>query len=107
MAFGVFLVEEAERDIEDIHGHIAAHDSVERADAVVDALEDLCASLARLPERGNIPRELRDLGITEFRELHHKPYRAIYRVIGVAVFVHCVIDGRRDMQSLLERRLLR
>jgi len=31
----------------------------------------------------------------------------IYQLIGRNVFVHCVLDGRRDMQSLLERRLLR
>jgi toxin ParE1/3/4 len=30
-----------------------------------------------------------------------------YRIIGEDVIVYCVADGRRDMQSFLERRLLR
>jgi toxin ParE1/3/4 len=43
----------------------------------------------------------------EFREIHFKPYRIIYQIIDKRVFVHCVLDGRRDLQELLERRMLR
>jgi toxin ParE1/3/4 len=50
---------------------------------------------------------LRGLGITEYREVHHDPYRIIYRVFERRVVVYCVLDGRRDMQSLLQMRLLR
>jgi len=107
MPFEVFLVEDAERDIEDIYRYIAEHDSIENAGRVVNALEQLCAKLAELPERGNVPKELRGLGITEYREVHHNPYRIIYRVFERRVVVYCVVDGRRDMQSLLQIRLLR
>ncbi|MET3755393.1 hypothetical protein ABID08_002764 [Rhizobium binae] len=31
----------------------------------------------------------------------------IYRMIGTDVVVYCVVDGRRDMQAFLERRLIR
>jgi toxin ParE1/3/4 len=64
-------------------------------------------ALSELPERGNVPKELSPLGITDYREVHYKPYRIIYRVIGSEVIVHGVLDGRRDMQSLLEGRLIR
>lgn len=42
----------------------------------------------------------------EFRQVNFKPYRLIYRVVGNDVIVYIIADGRRDMQSLLERRLL-
>ena len=35
-----------------------------------------------------------------------KPYRVIYRVLGNVVHVFLIADGRRDMQTLLQRRLL-
>jgi len=35
-----------------------------------------------------------------------KPYRIIYRVMDKTVYVLLIVDGRRDMQPLLERRLL-
>jgi len=62
--------------------------------------------LATFSERGSHPRELLALGIREYRETCFKPYRVIYRIIGKRVFVYLIADGRRDMQTLLERRLL-
>jgi len=47
------------------------------------------------------------MGIREFREIHFKPYRIVYSIHENEVFVHCVLDGRRDMQTLLQQRLLR
>jgi toxin ParE1/3/4 len=64
-------------------------------------------SLSRLPERGAVTKELRDVGIKECREVHFKPYCVIYRVLGSKVYVYLVIDGRRDTQTLLTRRLIR
>lgn len=107
MSFDVFLTEDAERDIEDIWRYVASADGIERADRLLDALEEACACLSELPQRGNVPKELHELGITEYREAHHKPYRIIYRIFGNRVVVYCVADSRWDMQSHLQRRLLR
>lgn len=107
MSFEVFLAEDAERDIEDIWHYVAAADGIERADRLLDALEEACARVSELPHRGNVPKELHEPGITEYREAHHKPYRIIYRIFDNRVIVYCVADGRRDMQGYLQRRLLR
>ncbi|WP_119391904.1 type II toxin-antitoxin system RelE/ParE family toxin [Taklimakanibacter lacteus] len=107
MRYRVLLTDSAERDVEDIYRHIARHDSLVSADRVLEALDDACRRLADMPERGNIPKELVGIGIADYREAHYKPYRIIYRVTGSDVTVYCIVDGRRDMQSFLERRLLR
>jgi len=105
--YKVLLTRRAESDIEDIYNYIAVGDSVRNADLVLAGLEATLARLDEFPERGNVPKELAELGMAEFREAHFKPYRVIYRVTGREVVVYCVLDGRRDMQSLLRRRLLR
>ena len=105
--YRVKLAEDAEQDLIDIYRYVATHDSVEKAAHLLDRLESLCARLAGLPKRGHIPPELGQIGVTAYREIYFKPYRVIYEVIGQDVFIHCVLDGRRDMQSLLQRRLLR
>lgn len=107
MPIAVFLAEDAERDIEDIHRYIARHGGQAIADRILDGIEAACRSLATLPERGNVPKELVTLGITEFRETRFKPYRIIYRVLADRVIVYTVLDGRRDMQTLLLHRLTR
>ena len=58
------------------------------------------------PERGSYPKELVGLGIKEYRQTFFKPYRVIYRVTGSQVIVYLIADGRRDMQTVLARRLL-
>ena len=102
----VLLTQDAERDLDDLHSYIATYDSLENADRVLDRLLEVAESLSTNPERGSVPKELRSLGIQEYRQSFFKPYRLIYRVVDDQVVVYLIADGRRDMQSLLARRLL-
>ena len=85
---------------------IAATDSPQQADYVLGKIEDACLGLYELPERGVYPKELLDLGIRDYREVIFKPCRIICRLQGERAYVYLIADGRRDMQSLLQRRLL-
>lgn len=102
----VLLTAGAEQDLEAIHEYIADYDSVAHAEHVLDRLLAVVESLSRFPERGGHPKELSAVGIREYRQTSFKPYRVIYRVEGTRVIVYVIADGRRDMQSLLARRLL-
>ena len=93
-------------DIEEITAYIAEFDSKAKALHVHDRLNNVIGSLATFPERGSRPRELIELGIREYRQVFFKPYRVIYTVEEKRVLVHMVVDGRRDMQTLLARELL-
>jgi toxin ParE1/3/4 len=53
------------------------------------------------------PPELSRINVTAFLEVHFKPYRILYEIDTATVYMHCVLDGRRDLTTLLERRLLR
>jgi toxin ParE1/3/4 len=104
--YQVLLTRGAEQDLESIHDYIAEFDCKANADRVLDRLLEAVESLATFPERGAYPKELIALGIRDYRQIAFKPYRVIYRVIGQRVYLYVVADGRRDMQSLLARRLL-
>lgn len=105
--YQVQIIDDAERDLFDIFQYVASRDSFENATNLLDELQALCLSLSDQPLRGHIPPELDHVGITDYREVHFKPYRAIYEVAGNNVYIHCVLDGRRDIQSVLQQRLLR
>jgi len=106
MNYQVLLTHSAERDLEGIYDYIAGHDSPQSADYVLDGLLQIVETLSTFPERGAYPPELAALGIREYRQAHFKPYRLIYRVIDKQVFIYLIADGRRDMRTLLERRML-
>jgi toxin ParE1/3/4 len=105
-SFEVLITEGAEQDLELIHDYIAEFDCVANADRVLDRLMKAVESLSRFPERGSYPKELAALGIKEYRQTSFRPYRMIYRVTGRRVIIYLIADGRRNMQSLLARRLL-
>jgi toxin ParE1/3/4 len=104
--YEVLLTRGAEEDLESIHDHIAEADSPANADHVLDELMEAVRGLAQCPERGSYPKELVVLGIKDYRQTAFKPYRVIYRVMGDQVVIYLIVDGRRDMQSVLTRRLL-
>ncbi len=106
MSYQVFLTDDAAYDFEHLYDYIDSHDGLEKADYVLDKIDEAFSSLADNPERGAYPNELLAVGLREYRELYFKPYRMIYRIIGKHVYVMVIADGRRDMQSLLQRRLL-
>jgi toxin ParE1/3/4 len=106
MPFAVLLTNDAASDLNELYDYIAVHDSPRKADYVLEQIEKTFSTLSEFPERGVYLKELLKLGIREYREIFFKPYRIIYRVIDKNVYVLLIVDGRRDMQSLLQRRLL-
>ena len=106
MPFAVLLTNDAARDLEELYDYIALHDAPQKADYVLKQVEKAFSTLSEFPERGAYPKELVSIGIREYREIFFKPYRIIYRVIDKNIYVLLIVDGRRDMQTLLQRRLL-
>jgi toxin ParE1/3/4 len=104
--FEVLLTKGAEQDLEAIHDYLCEFDCVANANHGLDGLMDAVETLSKFPERGSYPKELVGLGIKEYRQTFFKPYRVIYRVTGRQVMIYLIADGRRDMQSVLARRLL-
>ncbi len=107
MKYQVHIVTEAEEDLFGIHHFVALNDSPERADKLLAKLEETCLSLSKLPNRGHIPPELQRVAIHDYLEIHYKAYRIIYQITAKSVFIHGILDGRRDLEELLQERLLR
>lgn len=106
MEFEVFLSRGASRDLDSILEYIADEDSVQSAERILDDFEEQFSRLSAFPERGEYPKELVRLGVKDFRQVHLKPYRIIYKVAGPRVYIMVIVDGRRDFTELLQRRLL-
>jgi toxin ParE1/3/4 len=107
MKYSVYLIADAEEDIFEIYSYILRYDSAEKADYVFRKLQEVCNSLETMAMRGHIPPQLDRISVRDYLEIHFKPYRIIYQIFANKVFIHCVLDGRRDLADLLQRRLLR
>jgi len=107
MNYNVYIIADAEEDIFSIYKYVATNDSIQKAEILLGNIEEKISNLSELANRGHIPPELEQIGIYEYREIHFKPYRIIYQIIESDIYVHCVLDGRRDLEDLLQERLLR
>lgn len=104
--YEVRLTADAERDLQEIDDWISTRDGDAKARHVIEKLEAEILALRKFPERGRHPPELLELGMREYRETYSKPYRIIYFIQDDQVHIPLIADGRRDMQTLLAKRLL-
>ena len=103
----VVLSEPALADLLDINDYYLREVSDRVASNIIDGLEAAVNNLADFPDMGSIPKELLSLGIRQYRQVIQNPYRIIYETFADKIVVHAILDGRRDMQSLLVQRILR
>jgi toxin ParE1/3/4 len=105
MAFTVQLAVSARDDLRAIHAYIAKNDSTVNAGYVAGEIVRAVLALRDFPDRGAHPPELLQMGNRAYRQIFFKPYRILYRIRANTLFVVLIADGRRDMASLLARRL--
>jgi toxin ParE1/3/4 len=105
-SFRVVITHRAKQDLRAIGRWIAEHDSPRAAEHMLDEVLKTCEKLALQPERGAYPAELLLLGIRRYRQVFFKPYSVVYRVDRDQGAVLLIADGRRDLKTLFERRLL-
>lgn len=106
MTYPARITSAAWRDLEEICTWIAEHDSPEKAKHVIDRLLEMAEKIGDMLHRGLRPTELPPGTEGEYRQVFFKPYRVIYEFSGKEVMILLIADGRRNLQSLLLRRLL-
>lgn len=104
--YSVLISEGAEQNLESLIDYITWHHGATDATHVLDRLMEVVEGLRQHPLRGSHPPELLALGLKRFRQVFFKPYRVIYEVMEHDVTVHGIVDGRRDLETMLLRRLI-
>lgn len=107
MKYEVVILKSAEQDLHDLRGYLLKQfgrdawlESYEKIKAVID-------NLKTFPFSGAIPDALEKINLAQYRQVFAGKNRIIYEVRQNIVYVHLVADCRRDMNTLLTRRLLR
>jgi len=102
----VFLAE-AETDIKELRLYIIKRFGTTTWRETLQAIKTAVRDTAAFPRRGHIPDELAELGLTQYRQVLAGMNRIIYEERGDVLHIHIVCDTRKDLRSLLARRMLR
>ncbi len=98
MRFKVLFSEEAEQDLLDLYEYIADHDGESRALAYVERIEEWCASLRTLPQRGTSREDIRPGLRTAGFE---RRVTIAFQVMADSVIVLRILYGGRDSDKLI------
>jgi antitoxin ParD1/3/4/toxin ParE1/3/4 len=101
MATPYELSAEVQNDLFEIWQRIAA-DSVELADRIEDEFHEVFAALARMPGQGHLRRDLTSKSVLFF-PLYS--FLIIYQPETKPIRVLAVVRGKRDIKSLLSKRI--
>jgi plasmid stabilization system protein ParE len=70
-------------------------------------IQQTIAHIRQFPDSGHLPAELEGFLEDNFRQVLSGKNRIIYQVRDDTIFIHLVVDTRRDLQALLHRIVLR
>lgn len=97
----------AEEDLKELRRYVVNSFGQSAWQETSRKIKDSVRTIQAVPFSGSIPDELADLGLLQYRQVISGMNRVIYEVRDETIYVHIVCDTRRDMRTLLSRRLLR
>lgn len=95
----------AENDLKEIIEYIA-FDSPVNALRILKKINNKASSLYTMPERCRIVPELKDQGVMQYRELIVPPWRIMFRISEMKVYILSVLDSRRNIEDILLKRFV-
>jgi len=107
MGFKVVILDSAEQDLKELRAYILKNFSVETWRTTYAKIKESIRNLQNFPQAGSVPDEIEKLNLSQYRQVVSGMNRVIYEVRLDVIYVHVVVDTRRDMNALLTRRLLR
>ena len=105
-AFEVIWSQAAVSDLDDILDFVAESQGVDHALDLYEQIRRRVSSLSRYPRRCRYVPEIKAIGLSEYRESIHPPYRIFFRLVGNQAILLGILDSRRDLEALLVQRAL-
>ncbi|MDR1318936.1 MAG: type II toxin-antitoxin system RelE/ParE family toxin [Treponema sp.] len=95
----------ARDDLDEIIEYIA-QTNMAYAVKILDKIELAVKNLDAFPKRGRIVPELERYGYILYREIIVDYWRIIYKIENAIVYIMVVIDGRRNVEDVILKKII-
>jgi toxin ParE1/3/4 len=103
--YSIKWTEIARDDLEEIIEYIAVEDE-ERALVILDRIEKKVNELYNFPKKGRYIPEFELYNIFTYKEIIESPWRIIYKIDSNIVYIMSILDGRRNIEDILIKRIM-
>lgn len=110
MSYTVYMLDDAERDLRDIHSYIKHHFSAKLANELYIEIKTKILMLEENPLLGTPMPELVELGMLNWRQMVVlKKNKIVYEVDKHRqhIYVYLICTERQDFEAFLQKRLFR
>lgn len=104
--YKIVFLHSAEQDLKELKAYILKEFGKDIWQICIQKIKETVNNLVTFPLGGKIPDELSSLNLTQFRQIIPGRNKIIYEIRHKTIYIHIICDARKDMQSLLTRRLL-
>ena len=95
----------AREDVNEIIEYIS-RTNINYAVKILDKIEAAVKNLDKFPERNRIVPELEKYGYFLYRDIVVEYWKIIYKIENNLVYIMLVIDGRRNLEDILLKKMI-
>jgi plasmid stabilization system protein ParE len=109
MSYTVMFLEDAERDLRNIHAYVAGQFSEKLANKIYTDIRDAILRLEDNPLLGHTIPQIAHLGMTDFRQIVvEKRNKVIYQIDTgkKRLYIYFICSDRQDFDTALAARML-
>jgi len=102
----IIWTEDAAEDLIEIVSYQKTKYGLERAKKVYSGIQNTVRSLTDFNQKGRIVPELSAIGMNSYNEIIFSPWRIIYKVTSDSVYIVSLLDGRRNVEDILYKKVV-
>jgi toxin ParE1/3/4 len=96
----------ARADLQNVRRYVISRFGAETWRETFTRIQRDVEHLEAFPFSGPIPAELAEIGSPYYRQVVSGMNRIIYEIDDPMIYIHLIVDTRRDLKDVLEKRLL-
>ena len=97
---------DAREDLAEIITYIKEHSGPRFSREILDRLKGKVVKTSGFPEGYRVVPELNEIGVSDIREIIESPWRILFRASTSEIRIISVIDGRRNIEEILYRKMM-
>jgi len=98
--------QDASDDLIDIVTYIKEKSGKNIANEIYQRIISHVEKIDDFPETGRVVPELLSIGVIDIREIIETPWRIMYRITSNKIQIISVIDGRRNVEEILYKKVI-